>query len=112
MKDDITYVENLELLNDLETIDVALENLHVNHNNPRIMGKKRQRTVSDKRIPEKKVQESIIEEMKKDDLNDIIEKVRKFGFLPIDKILVRPFSIDSNKYLVLGRKPGQKPGRK
>lgn len=92
---------NFELLSYLESVQVKLDDLYLNPNNPRIIGKRRRQLVTDDRIIESKVQESILEEMKHEGLNDIIEKVKKMGFLPIDRIVVRKIKNYPDKYLVL-----------
>lgn len=92
---------NLNLIQDLTSKKVKLEDLYVNPNNPRIMGKNRVQSILDKRIIEDGVQNKIRDLMKKEGLNDLIEKIKKVGFLPIDRIVVRPIKDLENKFVVL-----------
>jgi len=94
-------IENLTLLSDLESIEVSLENLFINPNNPRLMGKDRFENVKDSRVIEDKVQESIIKETKIEGITDIVEKIKRLGFLTIDRIVIRELDGHPGKYVVL-----------
>lgn len=101
MNQDLNLSEiNIELFGELESRILELDNLLLNPNNPRIMGKSRMEPIKDIRALEEKVQESVLKEMKQEGLSDIIEKVKKIGFLPIDRVVVRRIE-DTDKYLVL-----------
>lgn len=100
MSSDIT-TERLELLTELDSSDLLLEQLYLNPNNPRIMGKKRNVRLSDSRITEKNIQASVTQEITKEGISDIIEKVLKLGFLKVDRIVVRPINSLDGKFVVL-----------
>jgi hypothetical protein len=88
---------NLELL-ELYKSMVKLENVFVDPNNPRLLEMGFEE-VPDDRIEEEDVQKEAIANMKKIGLKDIIEKVKKFGFLTVDRVVVRP--LNKGKFVVL-----------
>ncbi|MCD6099164.1 MAG: hypothetical protein J7K33_01120 [Candidatus Marinimicrobia bacterium] len=88
---------NLELL-ELEEKEVELMDIMVDPNNPRLLELGFD-VVPDERICEDSVQRETIDNMKKIGLKDITEKVKKFGFLTVDKVVVRPLT--DNKYVVI-----------
>ena len=88
---------NLELL-ELHKSIVKLENVFVDPNNPRLLEMGFEE-VPDDRIEEEDVQKEAIANMKKIGLKDIIEKVKKFGFLTVDRVVVR--SLNKGKFVVL-----------
>lgn len=88
---------NLELL-ELAEEEVNLENVMIDPNNPRLLEMGFE-NVAEERIIEERVQQEALANMKKEGLNDIIEKIKKFGFLTVDKVVVRPLS--DGKYVVV-----------
>lgn len=88
---------NLELL-ELNKKTVKLEHVLVDPNNPRLLEMGFEE-VPDDRIEEEDVQKEAIVNMKKIGLKDIIEKVKKFGFLTVDRVVVRP--LNKGKFVVL-----------
>jgi len=88
---------NLELL-ELHESTIKLENVFVDPNNPRLLEMGFEK-VPDDRIEEEDVQKEAIDNMKKIGLKDIIEKVKKFGFLTVDRVVVR--SLNKGKFVVL-----------
>lgn len=88
---------NLELL-ELYENKIKLEDVFVDPNNPRLLEMGFEEVPED-RIAEEDVQKEAIANMKKIGLKDIIEKVKKFGFLTVDRVVVRPLNED--KFVVL-----------
>lgn len=88
---------NLELL-ELTEKTIKLEDVFVDPNNPRLLEMGFEE-VPDDRIAEEDVQREAIANMKKIGLKDIIEKVKKFGFLTVDRVVIRPLNED--KFVVL-----------
>lgn len=91
----------MELLSELKPKEILIENLFINPNNPRLMEKKRKSEVLDLRIIESGIQDSLIKEIQKEGISDLIEKITKLGFLTIDRIVVRELENLPGKYLVL-----------
>ncbi len=88
---------NLELL-ELTEEEVDLDNIMIDPNNPRLLEMGFEE-VPDERITEDRVQQEALTNIKQAGLKDIIEKVKKFGFLCVDKVVVRPLNED--KYVVI-----------
>lgn len=90
----------LDLIKNLESDTLNLEQLLLNPNNPRLMGKSRKTDLTDQRISEEKIQSAVLRDIKSEGINDLYEKIKKLGFLSIDRIVVRKIS-DSDNYVVL-----------
>lgn len=90
----------LDLIQNLEPKIIAIEDLYLNPNNPRLMDKSRKNELIESRIVEDKIQDKIISDIRSEGINDIYEKVKKMGFLSIDRIVVRRLNSDE-QYLVL-----------
>jgi hypothetical protein len=91
----------MELFSELVAKEVEIENLFLNPNNPRLMGKSRTNDVDDNRIKESDIQNSLLEEIEEEGISDIVEKIKKLGFLTIDRIVVRQIKNSPDNYLVL-----------
>jgi len=93
-------MENDEIINIEEFVEkvVNLDDIYFDPNNPRFYGK--EKTVSDNRIMEESVQANCFELMRAFYIRDLKENIKRVGFLPIDKIVVRPI-IKSDKYVVV-----------
>lgn len=90
----------LDLIDNLKSESINLDNLLLNPNNPRLMGKSRKTDLADERISEEKIQNAVLRDIKQEGINDLYEKIKKLGFLSIDRIVVRKIS-DSDNYVVL-----------
>lgn len=88
------------LIDHLDAITVSIDNLFLNPNNPRLMDKNRKTELNDSRITEEKIQTSVIRDIRFEGINDLYEKIKKLGFLTIDRIVVRKIDNTEN-YLVL-----------
>ncbi|MBI4009574.1 MAG: ParB N-terminal domain-containing protein [Candidatus Aenigmarchaeota archaeon] len=85
-------------LNDFEERQVNLEDVFLDPNNPRFSGK--EKLVSDSRIIEESIQRTCFEKMHDFGIEELKENIKRVGFLPIDKIVVRRIA-DSKKYVVV-----------
>ncbi|PIA79447.1 hypothetical protein BFR04_00950 [Gaetbulibacter sp. 4G1] len=90
----------LDLIENLNTETVELEKLFLNPNNPRLMGKSRKVDLPDNRVNEEKIQNAVLRDIKQEGISDLYEKIKKLGFLSIDRIVVRKIS-ESDNYIVL-----------
>lgn len=90
----------LDLIENLKTEKVELNNLLLNPNNPRLMGKSRKVDLPDSRVSEEQIQKTVLRDIRLEGISDLYEKIKKLGFLSIDRIVVRKIS-DSDNYLVL-----------
>lgn len=90
----------LDLIENLETKKIKLKNLLLNPNNPRLMGKSRKNDLSDNRVAEDNIQKTVLRDIRFDGINDLYEKIKKLGFLSIDRIVVRKIE-ETENYIVL-----------
>ena len=89
MAGDKTSDVELELL-ELEPLQVNLENLYLDPNNPRFAGENLE-FVPDERVKEHTIQVTLLEKIKeKVGIEDLLESIKKYGFLKTDRIIVRP----------------------
>lgn len=84
-----------ELLN-LKREKVTLSQLYLDPNNPRFGAG---RFVSDNRVSEDSIQEASQRKIEAIGIDDLLTKIRHYGFVPTDPIVVRRFTDD--KYVVL-----------
>lgn len=84
---------------DLKPAKINLDNLFLDPNNPRFASEDIS-PLPESRITEPKIQERLIESMTKEiGIDDLVESIQKYGFIKIDRIVVR--RLDGNNYLVL-----------
>lgn len=88
------------LIENLSPLTLKIGDLLLNPNNPRLMDKSRKYELADDRITEEKIQTSIVKEIRTEGITDLYEKIKRLGFLTIDRIVVRKLN-NSNQYLVL-----------
>ena len=88
---------NIELL-DLETKTIPIKSIFIDPNNPRLMSISGD-GVPENRITEKSIQNETFKRTKDIGIKDITEKIKKVGFLTVDRIVVRPLS--KGKYVVI-----------
>lgn len=91
----------LDLIENLQAKKIKLEQLFLNPNNPRLMDKGRKTELDENRIIESKIQDKIIKDLRFEGINDLYEKIKKLGFLPIDRIVVKKLNTGDENYLVL-----------
>ncbi|MGE5491526.1 MAG: hypothetical protein ACM31P_09620 [Actinomycetota bacterium] len=89
----------LALTNQLSPVDVALEQLYLDPNNPRFVDSEWQ-LVPEDRIADTDVQEKISKlMMERHSVGRLLMNMEVNGFLPIDRVIVREFA--EGKYVVL-----------
>lgn len=77
------------------------DQIYLDPNNPRLAGISDGVRVEDEHIADDDVQETIAGRLREVGYVDIAEKIKKLGFLPIDRIVVRPVRNEVEKYVVL-----------
>jgi len=85
-------------LSDLREIDIELKNIFLDPNNPRFSIETEVK-IPDKKIMEKAVQEKCLTRMKNYGIDALRESIRRVGFMPIDKVVVRP--LPNGKFVVV-----------
>lgn len=91
----------LDLIQNLEAKKIQLNKLFLNPNNPRLMDKNRKSELAENRIIEDKIQDKIKKEIRFEGINDLYEKVKKLGFLPIDRIVVKKLENESEDFFLV-----------
>jgi len=83
---------------EFEIKEIKLDNIFLDPNNPRFSLEK---PVPDGRITEKSIQDSVLKNVKKFDTDSLKDSIRRLGFLPIDKVVVRLIEGMDGKYVVV-----------
>jgi ParB-like chromosome segregation protein Spo0J len=82
--------------------EVDIDDIYLDPNNPRLieMGHK---SIEEEFYNEDLVQESVIKylQIPRFNINELIKSIEANGFIDIESIIVRPWSIDSNKYIIV-----------
>lgn len=86
---------------ELEPIKVKIDDIFLDANNPRLWGKEINRTISEKRIIDEKIQVRTLEFLKSHGIEDLLNSILRNGFLPLDRIVIREISGEINKYVVV-----------
>ncbi len=77
---------------ELEPATVQLENLYLDPNNPRFLTDFKE-PVPDSRIKEEKVQNNLLTKLLEEiGIEDITESIARYGFLTIDRVIIKPIS--------------------
>lgn len=94
-------MENDYLLNigDFKEKTIPLAEVFLDPNNPRFSTA--QKIISENKIADKNVQQWCFENMEAFNITELKESIMRVGFLPIDKIVVRPIKGEINKYVVV-----------
>lgn len=97
-------MDNLSSL--LEPLTIELENLLLDPNNPRFSELGEQlNAVPESRFADPKVQSHTFDKMRDQrfDVNELRDTIKTLGFLPMDRIVVRPWGVASDpaKYVVI-----------
>ena len=83
---------------ELEPKRVKVENIYLDPNNPRFALDLKE-SIPDHRIKEDGIQKDRLERLKNIGINDLIGSIMKYGFLTIDRVIVRP--IDEQNFVVV-----------
>lgn len=87
---------------ELERIEAPLEGLFLDPNNPRFWTERGIPEISDKKIPEDKIQEEALKRLiEKFGVEELYFSILRNGFLPLDRIVVRPIQEHGGKYVVV-----------
>lgn len=85
----------------MQPIDVRLDDLLLDPNNYRFQDAARFRSVPEPRFGEESVQASALERLDSEGLSELKASIQHNGFLTIERIVVRPWSGDPNKFVVI-----------
>lgn len=81
---------------------VHWDSVYLDPNNPRLAGPTVVQRVADPHIMDPAIQEALLSRLRdKVGIQDIEDKLKKLGFLTIDRIVVRPIAGETDKFVVL-----------
>lgn len=86
---------------ELDASIIPFDSIYLDPNNPRFWGEKTVRDTPDLRVPDIKVQERTMEAIKKYGVEDLRVNIMRNGFLPMDRIVIRPLAGHEDKYVVV-----------
>lgn len=86
---------------ELEARSIPLSNLFLDPNNPRFWTEQEVREVPDSKAPEIKVQEKTQKQIEKFGVEELYYSILRNGFLPLDRIVVRPIKGFSDMYVAV-----------
>ena len=94
---------NFDIAKQLESIDVDLNNILLDPNNPRFAEiDSTDVKISESRYDEERIKENTYRKMKQNfDIDVLANTIKELGFLPFDKIIVRKWNFADNKYVVI-----------
>lgn len=81
--------------------EIALTNLFLDPNNPRFWTEQEVRETPDSKIPESKVQEQTLKRIEKFGVEELYYSILRNGFLPLDRIVVRPIKGYTDMYVTV-----------
>ena len=87
-------------LHDFEERELTLESVFLDPNNPRFISTNT-KLVSDDKITDSQTQKVCMEKITEYEIKELKDSIKSIGFLPIDKIVVRPIKDNVDKYVVL-----------
>lgn len=85
----------------LKETTVAIDSLLLDPNNYRFRDDPGFVAASESRFHEKSVQDKAAKRLRDEGLKDLKESIVTNGFLPVERIVVRPYPTDSSRYIVL-----------
>lgn len=88
-------------IDDLKEVNVQVDDVFLDPNNPRFWSEHSGKETVDKKIVEPKIQDLALERMKKYGIKELRDSILRNGFLPLDRIVVRPITGFEGKYVVV-----------
>lgn len=90
------------MLNDMLKEDrIDIDAIMLDPNNPRFWSEKSAREVPDRKVPEPNHQASALEAISEHGVEELLTSILRNGFLPLDRIVVRPIDGHPEKYVVV-----------
>jgi hypothetical protein len=83
----------------LEESTLNFDQIFLDPNNPRFWTEKSTREIPDSRIPDDKVQTRAYDDISKHGIRELRDSILRNGFLPLDRIVVRPIEGHRGKFM-------------
>ncbi len=80
---------------------LPFEDIFLDPNNPRFWTEKSIRQTPDKKIPDTRVQERALASISRHGISELRGSIVRNGFLPMDRIVVRPITNHKNKFVIV-----------
>ena len=80
---------------------LQFDQIYLDPNNPRFWTEKTTRDVPDTKIPEDKIQERALNAISSLGVRELRDSILRNGFLPLDRIVVRPIADHSDKHVIV-----------
>ena len=86
---------------DLKAKTIAADKIHLDPNNPRFYTEKTTKDIPDRRITNERVQLNASKEIQRYGIQELRNSILRNGFLPLDRIVVRPIEGEKGEYVVV-----------
>lgn len=80
---------------------INIEDLYLDPNNPRFWNQETRRKTPDSRTMEQSVQSRVEQEIRKHGIEELQNSILRNGFLPLDRIVVRPIRQSDGRYVIV-----------
>ena len=80
---------------------IPINDLYLDPNNPRFWDQQSRRRIPDNRTIEETVQKRVEQSIRRHDIEELQFSILRNGFLPLDRIVVRPITGHNDKYVVV-----------
>ena len=86
---------------ELTELSANIDDLYLDPNNPRFWSEQTHRRTPDNRVTEEAVQSRVVHEIRRHQVEELQYSILRSGFLPLDRIVVRPLEGADNKFVVV-----------
>lgn len=86
---------------ELSEATICIDDLFLDPNNPRFWDEQTRRKIPDSRATEEKIQTRVEQEIRKHGIEELQYSILRNGFLPLDRIVVRPLEGNAGKYVAV-----------
>ncbi len=80
---------------------ISIDNLYLDPNNPRFWDQQSRRRIPDTRTVEEPIQRRVEQAIRRHDIEELQFSILRNGFLPLDRIVVRPLESHEGKFVVV-----------
>lgn len=80
---------------------ISIDNLYLDPNNPRFWGHQSPRRIPDTRATEEAIQQRVEQNIRRHGVEELHFSILRNGFLPLDRIVVRPLETHDDKFVVV-----------
>ena len=80
---------------------LGFKDIYLDPNNPRFWTEKSVRDIPDNRIPDSRIQDRTLDSISHHGISELRDSIVRNGFLPLDRIVVRPLTDNPEKYVIV-----------